>query len=57
MQVIADVVRRDVGIDKAWRLKDFMIEFDDESNIQAMRPIDFEKSQVFDPASPCTVNY
>ena len=57
MQVIADVVRRDVGIDKAWRLKDFMIEFDDESNIQAMRPIDFENSQVFDPASPCAVNY
>lgn len=57
MQVIADAVRRDVGIDKAWRLKDFMIELDDESNIQAMRPIDFEKSQVFNPASPCAVRY
>ena len=55
MQTIAEMVRRDAGLDKPWRLKDFMIEFDESHNITAMRPIDFERARVFDPNSPQSI--
>lgn len=59
MQTIAETVRRDTGLDKPWRLKDFIIEYDrDEEgryHIKSMRPIDFERAKVFDPADPHSV--
>ena len=58
MQEIAETVRRDTGLDKPWRLKDFMIEYEREGDalkIKTMRPIDFERAKVFDPANPHTV--
>ena len=51
MKEIAETVRRDTGIDKPWRLKDFIIEYSKDDNgqynIASMRPIDFERVKVF----------
>ena len=59
IQEIADRVRRDSGLDKPWRLKDFMIEYDTDTDgslrIKSMKPIDFERAKVFDPRDPCSV--
>ncbi len=58
MSEIAEIVKRDVGLDKPWRLKDFMIEFEQQGGhytIKTMRPIDFERSTVFDPKHPHSV--
>lgn len=59
MKKIARTIRWDVGIDKPWHLKDFIIEYgrDDDGQycILSMRPIDFEHAKVFDPDNPCSV--
>ena len=59
IQDIAETVRRDTGIDKPWRLKDFIIEYSRDDNgqyrIASMRPIDFECAEVFDPAYPYSI--
>ena len=59
MQEIAETVRRDTGLDKPWRLKDFIIEYDKDENgqfrITSMRPIDFERAKVFNPYDPHSV--
>lgn len=59
MKEIAETVRRDTGIDKPWRLKDFIIEYNRDDNgqyrITSMRPIDFERAKVFDPSKPNSV--
>ncbi|NCU37483.1 hypothetical protein EOL96_00240 [Candidatus Saccharibacteria bacterium] len=62
MRDIAEQTRRVAGLDKPWRLKDFMIKFgmddnfgmDDKGNliIETMRPIDFERAGVFNPGQP-----
>jgi hypothetical protein len=56
MTDIAETVRRDVGMDKPWRLKDFMftIKFDDTGSphFDSFIPIDFERVTVFDPDNP-----
>ena len=59
MRNIAETVRRDTGIDKPWRLKDFIIEYsrdgNDQYHIASMRPIDFERAKVFDPDDPHSI--
>ena len=59
MRDIAETVRRDTGIDKPWRLKDFIIEYsrdgNDQYHIASMRPIDFERAKVFDPDDPHSI--
>ena len=59
MRNIAETVRRDTGIDKPWRLKDFIIEYNRDDNgqyhIASMRPIDFERAKVFDPDDPHSI--
>lgn len=61
MTEVAETVRRDTGLDKPWRLKDFMIVFGrgDDGNgfldIQRMLPIDFERAKVFDPQNPHSI--
>ena len=59
MRDIAETVRRDTGIDKPWRLKDFIIEYSRDDNgqyhIASMRPIDFERAKVFDPDDPHSI--
>jgi len=59
MRNIAETIRRDVGFDKPWRLKDFMIEFSTDKNgrlaIKSMKPLDFERAVVFNPESPCSI--
>ena len=59
MRDIAETVRRDTGIDKPWRLKDFIIEYNRDDNgqyhIASMRPIDFERAKVFDPDDPHSI--
>lgn len=59
IQNIAETVRRDTGIDKPWRLKDFIIEYSKDDNgqyhIASMRPIDFERVKVFDPVNPHSI--
>jgi hypothetical protein len=56
---VAETVRRDVGIDKPWRLKDFMITFrTDEAgqvHLDQLLPIDFERVKIFDPDHPTSV--
>lgn len=58
---VAETVRRDTGLDKPWRLKDFMVVFgrvDDGSgflDVQRMLPIDFERANVFDPKRPQSI--
>ena len=51
---VAEIVRRDIGLDKPWRLKDFMITYkrneSGQLEIDTMRPIDFERVKVFDPS-------
>ena len=59
MEEIAETVRRDTGIDKPWRLKDFIIEYSEDGygqyHIASMRPIDFERVKVFDPVNPHSI--
>lgn len=59
MRNIAETVRRDTGLDKPWRLKDFIIEYsrdgNDQYHIASMRPIDFERAKVFDPDDPHSI--
>lgn len=59
MKEIAESVRRDIGFDKPWRLKDFMIKFTaDEKGqvvIRDMKPLDFERAKVFDPNNPHSI--
>ncbi len=59
MRDIAETVRRDTGLDKPWRLEDFIIEYSRDGNgqyhIASMRPIDFERVKVFDPANPHSI--
>ena len=60
MQRIADKVRRNVGLDKPWRLKDFMIEFEYDANGEPVKiirliPIDFERVRVYDPKYPLDI--
>ncbi len=59
MTTIAETVRRDAGLDKPWRLKDFMIVFgkndDGKIIIERMLPIDFERATVFDSSKPHSI--
>ncbi len=60
MQEIAETIRRDTGLDKPWRLKDFMIVFHDtfvggHPMVERMLPIDFERANVFDPQRPQSI--
>ena len=60
MQEIAETIRRDTGLDKPWRLKDFMIVFHDtlvsgRPIVERMLPIDFERANVFDPKRPQSI--
>lgn len=56
MQEIAETIRRDTGLDKPWRLKDFMIVFEGLPTIVGrMLPIDFERANVFDPKRPQSI--
>lgn len=60
MQEIAETIRRDTGLDKPWRLKDFMIVFHDtfvsgHPIVERMLPIDFERANVFDPQRPQSI--
>ncbi len=60
MEEIAEQVRSRAGLDKPWRLKDFMVEFSYDANgvpktIKRLIPIDFERARVYDPDNPATV--
>ncbi len=61
MNEIAETIRRDTGLDKPWRLKDFMIVFGRDQNdygqlgIERLLPIDFERAKVFDPQNPHSI--
>lgn len=60
MKEIAETIRRDTGLDKPWRLKDFMIVFhdtfiNDRPIVERMLPIDFERANVFDPQRPQSI--
>jgi hypothetical protein len=56
---IAETVRRDVGIDKPWRLKDFMITFqtgeDGQPHLDQLLPIDFKRVKIFNPDDPSSI--
>lgn len=56
MQEIAETIRRDTGLDKPWRLKDFMLVFETlPTTVDRMLPIDFERANVFDPQHPQSI--
>lgn len=56
MQEIAETIRRDTGLDKPWRLKDFMLVFETlPTTVDRMLPIDFERANVFDPQNPQSI--
>ena len=58
MESVAEIIRRDTGLDKSWSLKDFVIEYetiDRQLKIKTMRPVNFEGTKVFDPEQPQAV--
>lgn len=55
IQELVETIKRDIGFDKPWRLKDFMIEFTEENGqivIKSLKPLDFERVKIFDPDNP-----
>lgn len=59
MTEISETINRDTGLDKSWRLKDFMIVFGRDNKgehiIERMLPINFERTKVFDPKNPSSI--
>ncbi len=50
---IADLFRKTLQIDKRWRIKDTIIEFnEDTSEVESVIPIDWERVQDYNPKSP-----
>lgn len=50
---MAELFRETLNIDKRWRIKDTIIEFDEETGeVAGITPIDWERVQSYDPASP-----
>jgi len=60
MQIVADknkemaeLFRETLNIDKRWRIKDTIIEFDEETGeVAGVTPIDWERVQSYDPSTP-----
>lgn len=50
---MAELFRATLNIDKRWRIKDTIIEFNEEAQrVESVIPIDWERIQNFDPSSP-----
>jgi len=50
---MAELFRETLNIDKRWRIKDTIIEFNEETGeVAGVTPIDWERVQNYDPASP-----
>ena len=50
---MAELFRSTLKIDKRWRIKDTIIEFNEETGeVEAVIPIDWERAQNFNPATP-----
>ena len=50
---MADLFREKLGIDKRWRIKDTIINFNEETGeVGNVIPIDWERVEVYDPTSP-----
>lgn len=50
---MAELFRETLNIDKRWRIKDTIIEFDEETGeVAGVIPIDWERIQNYDPESP-----
>lgn len=50
---MAELFRTTLNIDKRWRIKDVIIEFDEETgDVENVIPIDWERAQNFNPATP-----
>ena len=50
---MAELFRQTLKIDKRWRIKDTIIEFNEETGeVEAVIPIDWERAQNFNPDSP-----
>jgi len=50
---MAELFRETLNIDKRWRIKDTIIEFDEETGeVAGVTPIDWERVQSYDPSTP-----
>ena len=50
---MAELFRETLKIDKRWRIKDTIIEFNEETGeVEAVIPIDWERAQNFNPSTP-----
>jgi len=50
---MAELFRQTLNIDKRWRIKDTIIEFDEETGeVAGVTPIDWERIQNYDPENP-----
>lgn len=50
---MAELFRETLNIDKRWRIKDTIIEFDEETGeVVGVTPIDWERVQSYDPSTP-----
>jgi hypothetical protein len=51
--ILADRFRQSLRVDKEWRMKDLIIDFDEEScEVKGGYAIDFERARFFDPVKP-----
>ena len=56
LSLIADEYRSKMNIDKPWRLKDCMIQIDEESQtLVKIIPLDWERAEAFNPEKPHSV--
>lgn len=50
---IAQQYRRELSVDKYWRIKDLMIDFDEGTGeVRGVTPLDWERAKVYDPYDP-----